>query len=78
MTYECLTLRSYPLPELKELIKPMYAHIHNWRLNEGKIEFSLSCTGGEEWFPLFQAPLHVEKFVRAWVSSGGLNEVKHD
>lgn len=72
---EALTLRSYPLPSLERAVKKIWMHSDNWRLEKGKIEFSILKSNGErEWFPLYQSPENVEKFVKAWYRSGGLEE----
>jgi hypothetical protein len=71
---EILTLRSYPLPDLQELVKPIWSSSYKWRLCEGRIEFALPTSNkGEKWFHVSRAPEKVEKFVRAWYQSGGLN-----
>jgi hypothetical protein len=70
---EILTLRSYPLDDLQDLIKPVWSSSYKWRLYEGKIEFAIQTTHGDHWFPLYKAPEKVEKFVKAWYRSGGLN-----
>lgn len=66
-------MNIYELPGLSKLIKNFWNQSHKWRFNEGNIEFSLPTTFGDEWFPLYQSPLHVEKFVKAWIKSGGLS-----
>lgn len=72
-----LKLRSYDLPDLSELVKKIWFHSDQWRLYEGKIEFSLPISNNEkEWFPLYQSPEHIEKFVRSWYRSGGLNNLE--
>lgn len=72
-----LQLRSYDLPDLEKLVKEIWPQSDKWRLNEGKIEFSLRKSHNErEWFPLYRAPEKVEKFVKTWHSMGGLYEVE--
>jgi hypothetical protein len=62
------------LKDLEILVKGIWPHCDKWRLCNGHIEFSVKKGKNDrEWFPLFRAPYHVEKFVRAWESMGGLN-----
>lgn len=61
------------LPELYEEVKKIWSSPDRWRYNQGHIEFHIPCLDKfDGWFSLFQAPENVEKFVTAWVKSGGL------
>lgn len=71
-----LKLRSYGLPDLSELVKEIWPQSDEWRLHEGKIEFSIKTSDGKEWFHSSQAPEYVEAFVRSWYRSGGLNNLE--
>lgn len=72
---DALILRSYELPNLDILVKEIWPHSDKWRLEKARIEFSiLKSDGQREWFHVSQSPEHVEKFVRAWYKSGGLND----
>lgn len=61
------------LHELDDLVKKIWPHSDKWRLNHDQIEFSIQCIYGIEWFPIYRAPVRIEKFVYAWLKSGGLN-----
>lgn len=63
------------LPELHELIRPMWSSSYKWRENKGSIEFALDTSEGDIWFPICMAPVKIETFVRKWRKLGNLNEI---
>ena len=74
MTNNLLKLESYELPDLAKEICSIWSSPDKWRLSKGKIEFHLPCSDGYDgWFPLYQAPEIVVKYVKSWVRSGGLS-----
>lgn len=64
------------IKELEELVKKSWIHSDQWRLRNGRIEFSIETTGNyHEFFDICLAPTNVEIIVRKWVELGGLNNI---
>ena len=62
------------LNDLNNFIKKIWPHSETWRLNGSCVEFSILCSDGTlEWFNYALAPVHVEKYINAWIASGGIN-----
>lgn len=74
-------LTSCALPDLSRLVKAIWSHSDEWRLQDGKVEWSIKSSYGRQWFPLYQSPASVEDFVNAYINRGGLSEAtdnKHE
>lgn len=64
----------YDLPDLTEEIKKIWSSPKKWRMNNSKVEFSLDSSYGDQWFNYWQAPIHVERFVNAYLKLTNTNE----
>lgn len=65
------------LNDLENQIKKIWPSSDKWRKTAQGIEFSLKGEKNElVWFPLYQAPQRVEKFVRSWMLIDNENDIE--
>ncbi len=55
------------LTDLENLIKNKWNAPFKLRLFDDKIEFSLPVKEGVIWFPIYRAPMEVERICLAWL-----------
>ena len=59
------------LTDLADLVRNIWSPSRKWRLNDGLIEFSIETACGDAWFPVWNAPSHVEELVNTWQMLSG-------
>ena len=68
-------MKQIDLPELTEVIRPMWCPVVSLALIDGNVMWTLPRGDGiVEWFPPCRAPVKIEKLIKSWILSGGLND----